>query len=188
MSFLTDLSPEKREMLASLPYRVGVWVSQSDSVGGSESEAQEEQALSNILHAYAEEIFGSETVQHIISATIARKDEWPKWRQNMGEVIVDCRYALDILAEASVEKKEISAFRQHLMEIGEAVALAFREGGDDEMNFMERVEILIAFLRARMRAMKAGQPHKAYSEFVNISPGERRALQTLAEALKTQYI
>ena len=41
MSFLHNLSPEDREMLISLPYRMGYWISQSDTSGGDDSDEEE---------------------------------------------------------------------------------------------------------------------------------------------------
>lgn len=81
MSFMDDLNTAERAILVSLPYRAGLMVSQSDTSGGEESDAQELQTLSNILSAYAGEVFVSETVQHIISETIKQKDRWPNWQK-----------------------------------------------------------------------------------------------------------
>lgn len=186
MTFLTELSSEKHDMLASLPYRVGLWISRSDSSGGDHSEAQEQQALASILAAYSEEVFGSEIVQHIISATISRKSDWPQWSQNMGEVIVDCRHAVDFLSEV-VDRKEVNAFKQQLIEIGEAVALAFREVQDD-MGLPEKLSLYGTYYMGKFKAMRAKRPYRTFQEFLNISAGERQALSTLAKALDTPYM
>jgi len=53
MSFLDDISSAERELLVSLPYRVGIFVSKSDEEGGEVSGEQELRALSNILTGYA---------------------------------------------------------------------------------------------------------------------------------------
>jgi hypothetical protein len=183
---LNELSPEKRDMLASLPYRVGLWVSQSDDSGGGDSDEQEMRALSSILHAYAEEVFGAETVQHIISATITQKENWPRWGEHMSDVIMDCRHAVDVLSEV-VDRKEVNAFKQHLVEIGEAVALAFREV-DDNMPLPEKLKFYIEYYKGKHKAAKTNKPYKTFQEFLNISPSERRALSTLAEALNVPYL
>lgn len=186
MSFLDQITPDKRDMLISLPYRVGLWVSQSDSSGGESADSEELQALSNILDGYAQEIFGSEAVQHIISGTMDHRNDWPRWSKQTGDVVVDCRQAVDILSEV-VDVKEVSAFKKHLVEIGEAVALAFREENEN-ISFGEKLSLYIRFYVGKLKALKKGQPYKTFDQFLNISLQERRALTTLAHALDTTYI
>lgn len=185
MSFLNELPVEKRDLVVSLPYRVGLWISQSDASGGSDSDAREQQALSSILHAYAEEVFGSETVQHIISGTISQQANWPRWGQNMNEVIVDCRHAVEVLSGV-VDPKEVNAFKKHLVEIAESVALAFREVQPD-MKLGLKVRLYLDYYKNKLKALRDKRTYKTFEEYLNISPGERRALITLAEALKTSY-
>lgn len=186
MSFLDEIPPEKRDMLVSLPYRVGLWVSQSDTTGGGQSDAEEQQALSNIITGFAEEVFGAETVQRIISETLRKKSEWPRWANNLGDVIADCRNAVDILSEV-VDRKEVNAFRHHLVEIGEAVALAFREF-DENQSIMKKLPVYMSYFSSRLQALKEHRPYKTLDEYLNISVHERRALTTLAQALDTPYM
>jgi hypothetical protein len=186
MSFLDDIQPEKRDMLVSLPYRVGLWVSQSDSSGGDAANTEELTALSNIISGYAEEVFGAETVQHIISETVRKKSEWPRWGASLGDVIADCRNAVDILSEV-VDVKEVNAFRHHLVEIGEAVALAFREY-DPNQSVVAKLPLYVTYYLGKMKALQNKKPYKSFDEFLNISANERRALTTLAQALDTPYI
>src|SRR5688572_231681 len=99
MSFLDSLTPDQRKIIVSLPYRVGLWVSDSDNSGGEEANANEVQALSNILHGFAEEMFGSETMQYIMSETLAKRDQWQEWSKDVAAVPSDCRLAIDVLKE-----------------------------------------------------------------------------------------
>ncbi|MCI0405127.1 MAG: hypothetical protein L0209_03480 [candidate division Zixibacteria bacterium] len=184
MSFLDNLMPEEQDMLVSLPYRVGLWVSQSDSRGGEGSDEEERQALFNILNGFAEEVFGCETMQHIISATMTRRDEWSRWSINLESVVPDCRRAVDILSEA-VDPKEVNGFKHHLMDIGEAVALAFRE--ETESDFFQKIKTYALFFKGKLDASLEKRPYKSMEQFLNISLHERQALSRLAEALGTGY-
>lgn len=184
MSFLNDLVDEQRSLLMRLPYRVGLFVSQSDDTGGEQSDEQELVALSNILTGYAGEIFVCETVQYIISETMRHKDNWDDWQQDLGDVTADCKRAVDLLADV-VDEKEVNAFKQHLMEIGEAVATAFRE--IETSSFIDELKLKMAFTILEYKAKRAGHAYKTYEEFLNISPSERKALVALRDALDLEY-
>lgn len=184
MSFLDDLSADQRQMLVSLPYRVGIYVSQSDVSGGADSDAQELQALSNILGGFAGEVFTSETVQYVITETLRQQEHWAAWNKLADEVIADCRRAIDVLND-HVEEKEVNAFKQHLMEVGEAVALAFREVED--LSFSKRLALKIQFMKLEYMAKKQGHVYKTFDEFLNISSAERAVLEDLASALEIDY-
>ena len=94
--------------------------------------------------------------------------------------------ALDILYE-SVDEKEVNAFKNHLLEIGESVALAFREYGK-ETPFMDKVKIFFTYHMEKRQADKRGIPYKNWEQFLNISLDERNALRSVAKALDTVYI
>lgn len=187
MSFLETLTDNQRHILVSLPYRAGLWVSQSDKSGGGDSDARELQVLDNIISGFAADMFGSETVQLIMMETVRRKEQWPAWAKQVSSVLEDSRFALDVIAQYA-DAKDVAAFRNHLMEIGEAVALAFREY--DSLGVGAKVALYIDFLRSRLKKPPPGQNvrYKTLHEFFNISPSERRALGTLADALGTVYI
>ncbi len=186
MSFMDRFSPDERLLLVSLPYRVGLFVSKSDSSGGEESDAVEMQALSNIIIAYSQEVFGAETAQHIISETVSRKHEWPEWSNDLDMVEGECCRAIDILNDV-VDVKETNGFKRCLMEIGEAVALAFREY-DESVSIVDKVKIYFAYMKSRSQAAKMGIVAKEWDQFINISLAEREALQNIARALNTRYV
>ncbi len=185
MSFLDNLVPEDRELLVSLPYRVGYKVSQSDETGGDESDELEMQALANILSGYAQEVFGSETVQYIISETITKKDKWDNWSAQIDSVETDCHKAIDILSD-SVDEKEVSAFKLHLIEIGESVAMAFREY--DKLSLFMKWRLYRDWLKDKKLAEEQNKAVKNWDQFLNISLDERNALRAIASALNTTYI
>lgn len=186
MSFLDQLSVEQRTLLVSLPYRVGLFVSQSDNTGGDDSDAAEMEALTNIITGYSQEVFGAETVQYVISETVRRRDEWDGWSGDLDMIVAQCHRAVDILSD-HVDVKEVSAFKNHLIEIGESVALAFREYGK-ETPLMDKIRVYLFYLKGKRHAAKFGVPYKDWEQFINISLDERKALRTVATALNVIYI
>ncbi len=186
MSFMDQFLPDERSLLASLPCRVGLFVSESDRYGGEESQQAEMQALSNIIVAYSQEVFGAETAQYIISETVARKQEWTEWSNDLDMVEGECHRAVDILSNV-VDVKEVNGFKRCLMEVGEAVALAFREY-DETTSIVDKIKVYFAYMQSRTQAAKMGIIAKEWDQFINISLEERAALQKVAKALDKQYI
>ncbi|MBI1301739.1 MAG: hypothetical protein GC137_08800 [Alphaproteobacteria bacterium] len=188
MSFLDDLTKDQRDLLVALPYRVGLFVSECDDSGGEESDEAEKQALENIITAYSQEVFGAETVQYIISKTVDRKSEWPEWSKNLDfdKIEAECHQAVDILSGV-VDYKEVTAFKNYLVEIGESVALAFREYGE-KTSLMDKFRVYMIYRRAKAAASKYNIPYKDWEEFINISLHERRALESIARALNVIYV
>ncbi len=186
MNFLDQLNTEQRDLLVALPYRVGLFVSQSDETGGDDSDEAEMEALDNIITGYAQEIFCAETVQYVISETVKRKSEWDAWSHNLEAIGGECHKALDILYD-TVDEKEVNAFKNHLLEIGESVALAFREYGDST-SMADKIKMRLIFHREKKQAEKAGIIYKNWEQFINISLDERKALRSVATALDTIYI
>ncbi|MGN7438654.1 MAG: hypothetical protein ACTHOO_08430 [Alcanivorax sp.] len=186
MNFLDQLMPDQRNLLVSLPYRVGLYISQSDQSGGDESDQAEMDALSSIIIAYSQEVFGAETVQYVVGETVQRKAEWEAWSKDLEMIQGECYKAIDILSE-TVDEKEVSAFKRSLLEIGESVALAFREYGADTP-IMDKIKIYMFYRKSRKEAAQKGIVAMEWDQFINISLDERKALQTIANALNTTYI
>lgn len=188
MSFLDDLTKDQRDLLVALPYRIGLYVSECDDAGGDESDEAEKQALENIITAYSQEVFGAETVQYIISQTVDRKSDWPQWSKSLDfeQLEEECHKAVDILSRV-VDDKEVTAFKNYLVEIGESVALAFREYGE-ATSLMDKFKIYMIYRRAKAAAAKYNVPYKDWEEFINISLHERRALESIARALNVIYV
>lgn len=185
MKFLRQLSPDQYGGIVSLPYRVGLWMSRSDSTGGDEADQQELLALESILIGFTQEVFGSELVQYIMSETVAQQERWAGWDSDLDKVPQECVQALKIL-ERHADEKEVSAFRQRLLEIAEAVALAFRES--DELKGLERLKLYARYYTGAMKARAQKQNYISFERYLNISKAEREALHTLSEALGMSYL
>jgi hypothetical protein len=181
-TFLDRLTPDQRNTIVSLPYRVGLWVSDSDSSGGDEASRHERQVLSNIIHGFTEEMFGSEVMQHIMSATLAHKDQWPAWAAKISSVPEDCGISIKVMRDYA-EPKDITVFCNHLMEIGEAVAMAFRE----DMAFGALVRARLSYILSKFKKKPGRLHNRSFQDYVRISGSEHKALATLAKALGATY-
>lgn len=177
MTFLDKLTPDQHALITRLPYRIGLWISQSDTAGGNEADESERQALSNILHAFAEDLFGSETLQYIMSETIRQKGNWPSWTRQVDLVPGECRDAVDLMRQYG-EAKDVKAFKGHLMEIAGAVALAFREEVSRRTVF-SALGLYVSHLFSG-----SGRKRRRFGDFLNVSTSEREALGAIAEALE----
>lgn len=184
MTFLQQLPNDDRELVISLPYRVGVWLSHVDDHGGHEADDEEKKALAGIIDGFTRDVFGSEVVQYIMMETLEKKDHWEAWANNTDDIHKDCQRAIDILNEV-VEEKEVSAFKRRLIEIAEAVALAFREY--DSLDFMTKMKVYLLYYKEKYKANKRQQSFKSIDQFLNISLKERQALYHLADTLGVQY-
>lgn len=184
MDVLDKLSPGQRNLVISLPYRVGLWISKSDDTGGEEAQDKELTALSNILQGFSAQVFGSELLQYIMDETTHQQENWPNWAQNVENVPEECKQALDVLRQ-HVDEKDVNAYSQRLIEIGEAVALAFREYEDQ--SFGDQLKIYSSYILTKVKSRFSKQPAKSFEQFLNISISERKALAKLANALGTQY-
>lgn len=176
MAFLEKLTQDQRDLMVRLPYRIGLWISQSDTAGGSEADEREGQALSNILHAFAEDLFGSETLQYIMSETIRQKNEWASWNKDVELVPGECRDAITLMREQG-EPKDVKALKNHLMEIAEAVAQAFHE--EDS-----RTSVFAALGPYVSHLFLKGKRRRSLGDFMNVSTSEREALGTIIDALE----
>lgn len=180
MSFLQLLNRDQRVKITSLPYRVGLWVSQSDSSGGEEADLRERQILESLIAGFTHEVFGSESVQHIMTETLAQKDKWPDWAARPGNVLEDCRQSLVILQDY-IDPKELNAFCLRLLEIAEAVALAFGEG--EELGLKHQILTTAEYYSEWFFTKLKGKDFMSLDRYRRISRAERQALRELSFAL-----
>ena len=159
-----SLHIDEKRLLVQLPYRIGLYISESDQTGGNASDAQEKQTLSNIIHGFAQDVMGAESIQHIISTTIFLKDQWHEWGEQLDQVPAECEEAA-ILMRDHVSEKDARAFSTQMYEIGEAVALAFKEY--EEGNWLAELKMFIAYKRMRPHPAK---PDAAKRTSMSINP------------------
>lgn len=182
MSFLDAMNRDGRDLLVALPYRVGVWMSHIDKTGGESASQEEAKALENIMGGFTQDVFGSEIVQIVMTETLQRKEDWTgPWGENLSNVPQECEKAQAMLKDAGIEEKEVSAYKQRLIEIAEAVALAFREY--EELGFFQKMQMYILYYKHRSKAVKDGLSYMELEQFLSISPAEHKALFKLSNIL-----
>lgn len=185
MGLLDNFSKEDRDLLVALPYRAGLWVSRCDDTGGAESDEAEINALRGIIMGFAEDFLKSELVEEIMRQTVARRDDWKRWEENTETVPSECTRAVEIVA-ARLDERNTAFFKRNLMEIAMTVALAYREFGDDQP-LLERAKMYLRYGRQRLFAALQKKQALSFSEYLNISREEHRALTQLSAALRTEY-
>lgn len=181
MAFLKDFTPEERLMIISLPYRAGLWVSTSDSVGGHDADQKELDALERTIAGIVQGMFESAFVHEVMAECFLEKDEWPKWMGDIKDVPNECRTVIRFL-HGRLSQRDIDAYRHILMQIGLEVARAFREYGGNAP-LIDKIFRNISLVVYRIFGVL--QREKFISENVlNVSYEEDLALNTLAKALR----
>ena len=187
-AYLSRFTPEQQEKIIALPYRVGLWVSESDRSGGEGASEAEIQALESIITAFAEDFLKSELVEEIMRTTLARKADWAAWNVNLDHVGAECEDVRGFMAQ-QLNSDEVMTFRQNLVDIGIAVAMAYREDGDDAEEADSQMAYYAALIKGKVCAMVScipGFTKKAGGidyRFLNISSDEYTVLAKLSEIL-----
>lgn len=127
--YLEKFSDVERDLLASLPWRAGLWVSRAEQGGGTEADEAERKALENIIVAHAGGLVGSSFVHEVIAETLKCRTAWASWGNTNKAVPDDCRRAIAAIV-TKLGESEAESFRVAVMDIGLAVARAFSETND----------------------------------------------------------
>lgn len=178
---LHELPDDTRRAIVRLPYRVGLYVSMSDQTGGSESDEAEMAALANVVTYYVEDFCKSEFAQGVMLETLRYKEDWPNWKDDIKTVPDDCRKVLDALSGRQ-DVKDIVAFKNNLLEIAIAVAMAYREFSSSEP-WAERFRVYLSVLMSKIKASLKGERTGSADQILNISRDEKAAINLLASTL-----
>lgn len=174
-----QFSKDDELTLISLPYRVGLFVSFSDTSGGFEAQEAELQSLSNILREFAEDYCKSEFSQKVLMETLRVRHLWPSWSQGVETVPEQARHIVDQL-EVHFDDRALRAFKEVLVDIAMAVAMAFREDGADTS-----APRLSGFGQFIGKFFGGASQHSTLGH-TNISKNERAALMRLCKAMSYQ--
>lgn len=173
-----QFSKEDELTLISLPYRVGLYVSFADTSGGFAAQEAEMQSLSNILREFAEDFCKSEFSQKVLMESLRARELWPSWSQEMDNVPEQARHISDML-EMHFDQRALRAFKEVLVEIAMAVAMAFRETAPDDRFKPPRFSALGDMLFN----LVGGKGKSSALSHMNISKNERAALMRLCKAM-----
>lgn len=182
---LSKLPDDIRPLIARLPYRVGLYISQSDQSGGAESAAAEMAALGNVVTYFVEDFCKSEFAQDVMMETLRQKNDWADWRDGLDQVPEECNRVVDALI-GIVDMKDIVAFKNNLLEIAIAVAVAYREFSITDP-LLKRMKIYLVALLERILTPFSGASPQSFDQILNVSRAEKAAINRLAGVLDIPY-
>lgn len=174
IEIFSQLSPADEERVISMPYRIGLYVSHADVTGGWDAQDNEIQSLTAILRDYSNDFCKTEFSQKVLMDCLAARAQWPSWSHDVHDVPLQVGQIIGTL-EAMLSEKELRGFCDVLIDVGLAVAMAFREGGEEA----ER-----PIVREILARIGTALTEKDPLDHVNVSESERAALKKLARAMR----
>jgi hypothetical protein len=176
IEIFSQLSPADEELLISLPYRIGLYVSHADVTGGWDAQESEIQSLTDILRDYSNDFCKTEFSQKVFMDCLAMRGKWPVWSQDAESVPAQLDRAMRLL-QPMMSEKELAGFCEVLGDIALAVAMAFREAADSGNENRPIVREILARIGAVLS-------EKDPLDHINISGRERAALKKIACSLR----
>lgn len=181
MSELEVFSDDEVELLASVMYKVGVWVSHADDEEGEEDDILEMKALGACIRAVAKKYDGPGLVDDIAREVLARQDQWEDWADYSFNVLPDVERAVSVL-KAKGTAQDVKNYKAALVETGTTVAQAYGEFGqfdeDDESGGV--FGALLGKITGGFAALGADDKDHP----MNVSAAEDEVLGRLKAALK----
>lgn len=171
-------SEEELQALFALPYRIGVFVSHADITGGWDAQEVEIKTLSGILREFAEDFCKCELSQKVLMESLRLRERWPQWSHEIDNVPDEAKKTMGVI-ESIFPEKTLRDFKEVMMDIAMAVAMAFREGDVQPASAGKAKFSALSDLMTRLlKGAKAAPLSHA-----NISRNERAALRRLAKAM-----
>lgn len=181
MTGISIFSGEQIVLLASLPYRIGVWISDTDDEDGETDDRREMKALAVCIKMAAKQYDGPGIVDDILRETLAREKLWSGWAEGAFDVLPDCKKAVALLQDKS-GLQEAKNYRAAMMEIAVTVAQAYGEFSSfDEIPEDEGIlgKIVGKVVGGFSNLSKDDANHP-----MNVSAAEDSAISQLSAALK----
>lgn len=170
-----ELDPAERDLLASVFYKVGVWIGQAEDADGDEDDRLEEQAIRRILESLAGVGAPSAFIQAAARAALESDEKWPQWADDSFDILPDVAKVRELLKRV-LDKKGRDQVCAALCELAAGVAEAFGEfAANDDVpdSFLARI---LTRIRDRIEGVEAGA--------MNVSPAESAALDDLESTLR----
>ena len=179
MTQLSDFSAEDAELIASLPYRVGIHVSYADDEEGEQDDEREMHALQASIAEVVKLQEGCLLTKEIAEEILSSKGRWEAWSEGVFNIEPLCEKAVLVL-KTKADAGEVKAYIKITLEIAASVARAygeFNEGPEPEKGFFGKAMSNIIGGFANMSESDANHP-------MNISAAEDSAISRIAGALK----
>jgi hypothetical protein len=181
MSIIAQFSASELELLASLPYKVGVYVSHADDEGGDDDDARELETLQSCIRTIAEQHSHVPLTAAIMEQTLDLKMQWASWEERSFNTPQDCRMAVSLL-KGRITDDELKDFSGALIEIASSVAQAYGEFNsfDDQTKKSGGFGALLKKFTGGFSDVSVQDGHHP----MNISASEGGAIDELKDALK----
>lgn len=179
MSNLSKFTNEEHQFLVSVPYRVGVWISNVDDNTRSQiDDRQERKALEATISGLASKNKKIPFATAVMTSIEQQKSSWPAWEAQSGEekILGDVQKAIILCKDKGLNKREINQYKQTIWRIGIVVAQAFGEqiDPDNEMH----LDNFFKWIGSMVGGVKLGKNPE------NMSKKEKIALNKLRAILK----
>lgn len=175
-----NFTQDQQDLLMSLPYRVGYWVSISDGVEDEAARDHELKALMRILRRVADDLTRPVLVRNIVSKTLSSVTQWAQWSRNAKDIPAECSTAMQIIAR-NCGYDEADAFVQNMMEIAHEVAYAYCEI-DKTMPLPQRVGLNLRMFFGEILGILPGVDRTDTRSVLNVSYNEDVAIASLYDA------
>ena len=181
MTSLSDFSGSELELIASLPYKVGVFVSHADDADGETDDEKEMAALEACIKAIAGLHDDQPFTAEVLGQTLSMKTEWPRWAAQSFNVPDAAREGA-VLLQGRASESEFKNYCAALMEIASTVAQAYGEFGefDDDDSSGGVFSGLVSKIAGGLSSLSADDDNHP----MNVSAAEDTAINVLRDALK----
>jgi hypothetical protein len=179
MSFFKELNAEERDLIISLPYRVGHWISQVDDMEKTKRDDKwEKAALDQAIRKIARQNAANSLTRAVMTEVDNNRMHWQQWATKCEDEVLfsDIGLALD-LVRLKIHPKALPQYKKVLWYMALVVAQAF--GEDDDPDQEMHINHLFADLKKMLFATPLGKNPE------NISDIEKTALKKLRAALKS---
>lgn len=180
MSELQRFLPTDQDLLVSLFYRIGRWMSDVDDTDTNEkSEQAEESQMFAVLTKLSQSKNAGNLCNEIAAEAIRQKGSWARWAKQIDNTMADVTRAKSVI-KGQGTNEEFHLFGKSLVSIATSVARAYREASDADM---ETTGIMGWLSNKKNNAAMAIFDPQAHKD-LNISPAEDSALTELIDALR----
>ncbi len=179
MSELSVFSEDEVELLTSVLYKVGVWISHADDESGEEDDVREMKALGACIRAVAKKHDGPGLVDDLAREVLARQERWEEWTDYSFNVLPECEKALAVMGLHGT-KDDLKNYKTALVEVGTTVAMAHGEFGQYDEDDKGVFSALLGKITSGFSSLGADDG----SHPMNVSASEDGALSALKDVLK----
>jgi len=173
MGSLSSFVPEDQDFLASVFYKIGVWISHIDDDGDCTADAEEEKVLMSVLEMLSKKHKAEPLIAQMTAEAARQTGNHQRWAENASDTAIPCAVKAAKMLKSQMSNEDFHAYKSASAEVARAVATAFREGDAVDQSGGEKVRVFLLKILS-----------KDVHEEQNISPAEDSALTELHQALE----